>query len=474
MNRTCHHSVSDSLRWAVLVWVCLLQAMPSANGQIPVVGIPVLELEVLDDTMLQMMTSNSISAASLSMMRNGVVVFHHVYGWQDRQGQRVLRPDSVFRMASVTKPFTAAAIRKLIIDGHFTLSTKVFSLGVPGAGILDHVPFGTPDSRLGSITVDHLLQHVGGWDRNLVGDLTYREKTIASAMGVPSPPGRDSTVRYIMGQPLQYNPGATYAYSNIGFLLLGLIIEKVSGVDYRTYLQENVIGPAGFGLDDWLLGRTFAADQDVREPFYDEPTLATNVFHPAYSNVSLVERPYGSFDLEARTGQGRLVTSGFVVLGYLNTYQVAGSGIGGPRPAPGGWKWNHTGSLSGSNSLARQRGDGINYAVMFNKRPSSGTDYASVARTNIDAIIDGGTITQWPLDDISQIPPEMPAISLDSETLSELRFSTESGRHYQWECSENLVTWEEEGIPFVGTGSEMTMTASPSISSTKFYRLVAR
>lgn len=424
--------------------------------------------------MTQMMSSNSISAASLSVMRNGVVVFHHVYGWQDRQKQKVLRPDSIFRVASVTKPFTAAAIRKLISDGHFTLGTKVFSLGTPGAGLLDHVPFGTPDSRLGDVTVDHLLQHRGGWDRNLVGDLTYREKTIASAMGVPSPPGRDNTVRYIMGQPLQYNPGSTYAYSNIGFLLLGLIIEKVSGMDYRAYVQENVMGPVGFSLDDWLLGRTFAADQDAREPFYDEPTLATNVFYPSYSNVSAVERPYGSFDFEARTGQGRLVTSGFVILGYLNTFQVNGTGIGGPRPAPGGWRWNHTGSLSGSNSLARQRGDGINYAVMFNKRPSSGTDYASTARTNFDAIFDGGAITQWPVEDITQMAPAMPSVSLDAETLSELRCSTEPGRHYQWECSENLVTWEEEGLPFVGSGSEITKTASPSSSSTKFFRLVVR
>jgi CubicO group peptidase (beta-lactamase class C family) len=386
--------------------------------------------------------------------------------------QEPLRPDSIFRLASVTKPFTAAAVRRLIADGRLSLSTRVFSLGVPGAGVLPYSPFGTPDARLADITVDHLLKHRGGWDRDLVGDLTYRERTIANAMGVTCPPGRENTVRYIMGQPLQYAPGSTYAYSNIGYLLLGLIVETISGQDYRTFVQANVIGLDGSTTEDWLLGRTFPSDQDLREPVYDDPVLASNVFYPAYSAAVTVERPYGSFDLEARTGQGRIVTRGLVLLRYLNRFQVAGDSIGGPRPAPGSWRWNHTGSQPGCNSLARQRGDGINYAVLFNKRPASGTDYASQIRTTLDSVFDNGGITTWPTADITHVAPPLPKTRL-TRSPPELFCETAPGRHYQWQSSTDLRAWTDYLLPFVGTGSSVTV-APDLAGSAKFYRLVVR
>lgn len=372
-----------------------------AHAEIPVVGTPVPELSSLDAEMRSVMEANEISAGSLSVMRDGVIVFHRLYGWQDRQQRLPIRVDAMFRVASVTKPFTAAAIRKLIRDGEISLNSRVFSLGTPGRGLLDFVPLGTPDDRLGDITVEHLLQHRCGWDRDVAGDLTYRENTIATAFGVPSPPGRVKTVRYIMGQPLQHDPGSTRKYSNIGYLLLGLIIEEVSGQTYTDFVGEHVVGLDGASTADWLLGRSFKSDQDAREPFYDDPTRANNVFYPEFSNRQRVERPYGSFDLEARTGQGRIVTNGVVVLRFLNRFQVNGSNIGGPRPAPGRWRWNHAGSLPGTNALARQRGDGINYVVLFNKRPASGTSYAALMRTRLDAIFDSETITQWPATDVT-------------------------------------------------------------------------
>ena len=455
-----------------MLWTLVAtQLVTGLGAQIPVIGVPVPQLAGLDNQMTQLMQANSISAGSLTVIRNGVIVFHHVYGWQDRLKQIPLRPDAVFRVASCTKPFTAAAVRKLITDGQLSLSSRVFSLGVPGAGVLDHLPFGTPDSRLTSITVDHLLKHRGGWNRDIVGDLTYREKTIATAMKISSPPGRDATVRYIMGQPLQHNPGSTYSYSNIGFLLLGLIVEKVSGQDYATYLQQNVIGLDGSASSDWLLARTFVADQDAREPFYDDPLSAANVFYPAYSDDATVELPYGSFDMEARTGQGRIAAHGFVVARYLNRFQVAGDAIGGPRPGPGGWRWNHTGSQTGTNSLARQRGDGINYVVMFNKRPASGTEYSSIMRSNLDAFFDAGGFT-WPTMDITQLRPAIPAVTITLQPPA-IIFTTEPGRHYQCERSVDLIKWEPYLAPIVGTGNPASIAPQAS-AARSFYRFVVK
>ncbi|PQO27775.1 serine hydrolase domain-containing protein [Blastopirellula marina] len=385
MNISLRLLVSLFLLLAITVFIS------PAAAQMPVAGKPAPELAELDQAMLDFMKENDISAGSLSVMKDGKIVLHHTYGWQDEQRQVPIREDAMFRVASVTKPFTAAAIRKLIRDGQISLDSKVFRLAGSDEGLLDFQPLGKPDPRLKEITIDHLLHHRGGWDRDMVGDLTYREKEIAQAFGVASPPGREKTVRYVMGQPLQHDPGAKYAYSNIGFLLLGLIVEKVSGQSYQQFVQQHVMQPAGNSTNDWLLGRTFKSDQDPREPYYDNDDVVENVFYPAHSKQPHVKKPYGGFEVEARTSQGRIVASGVAVLRFLDRYQVNGPNIGGPRPAPGNWKWNHGGSLPGTNAVARQRGDGINFVVLFNKRPNNG-NFAMTMRGKLDEIFDGGKV----------------------------------------------------------------------------------
>ena len=107
--------------------------------------------------------------------------------------------------------------------------------------------------------------------------------------------------------------------------------------------------------------------------------------------------PSGGWHHEARIAQGGLVAPTRTILEFLDVYQVAGDDIGTRRLGSEGssWRWNHTGSLPGTNTLARQRGDGVNYVVLFNRRPASGTSYSSRIRSEIDAILDAGTI-RWP------------------------------------------------------------------------------
>ena len=160
--------------------------------------------------------------------RNGSIVYEKDFGFLDDAETTTLPHDAMMRLASVSKPITATAIRTLIADGALALDDRVFEIGQPEAGILDLAPFPLlGDARLGDVTVEHLLHHEGGWDRDAVGDLTYREVPTSEEMGVPSPPGREHTVRWILGHPLQNTPETTYAYSNIGFLVLGLIVPLI-------------------------------------------------------------------------------------------------------------------------------------------------------------------------------------------------------------------------------------------------------
>ena len=356
---------------------------------------PCLSFEIFDSTMVEFMVTRNIRAGALGVMKDGRVVYDKSFGWKDEAQEIRLPQGTMMRLASVTKPITAAAIRELTNNGVLDLDDFVFNLGQPEGGILHLTPFPSlGDSLLKKITVQHLLQHRGGWDRELVGDLTFKEIVIADAMEVPSPPGRTNTIRYILGQPLQFFPGTETAYANIGYLLLGLIIEEVSGEDYLSYVLTTVFEPLGVVDTEMIQGRTFPDDRSPREPWYDSDTMSPNVFDPSGPHV---KTPNGGWDVESRISSGGLVGSTRAIVEFLDVYHTAGDNIGTRRAGAEGsrWRWYHTGSLPGTNTLARQRGDGINYAVLFNKRPSTGESYSSQIRTKIDGLVDGELVC-WP------------------------------------------------------------------------------
>lgn len=315
---------------------------------------------------------HGIGAAALGVMWNGDIVHEGVTGFMDAGRGIPVTPDVMMRIASVTKPITAAAVRRLAADGLLGLDDRVFDLGQPGGGLLALDPFpALGDPRLRAITVLHLLQHRGGWDRELASDWVFREIEIAEAMLVPSPPGRRNTVRYVLGQPLQFDPGSRRAYSNVGYLVLGLLVERLSGQDYMSYVRENILAPLGVPAGDVIQGRTFPEDRSEREPWYDSGGAARNVFDPAGPPVRW---PDGGWDLEAKIGEAGLVASTRALLRFLDRYEVWGDDIGLPRRKEGegsGWWRYHSGNLSGTNALAYQRGSGINYVVLFNRRAAT-------------------------------------------------------------------------------------------------------
>ena len=172
----------------------------SATAQIPVVGIPVPELSILDTEMTTFMEANDISAGSLSVMHNGVIVFHHTYGWQDQAESKPIRPDALFRV-SVTKPFTAPPLPLIADDalsGHKGIQQE---LPVSGFSIMPLRHARCPAATSSITSFDTMV--AGPRDRrrfDLHGS-HHRERDEYT-----SPPGRENTMRYIMGQPLQYDP----------------------------------------------------------------------------------------------------------------------------------------------------------------------------------------------------------------------------------------------------------------------------
>ena len=376
----------------------------------PVSGMPVPSMAALDIAVLDLMLDEDISAAAVGVMKDGVVVYQRFFGWQDEARTRNLSTGAMMRVASITKPQTAACIRALISDGVIDLNDNVFDLAQPGGGLLKIGPFGGQlgDPRLASVSVGDCLLHRGGWNRNStfgVGDLTYREIEIKTDYGQDAPPSPEQTVSWILSQPLQHAPGTQWAYSNIGFLVLGLIVEKYAGKDPVEYLHERILAPAGVLPYEVELGRTFPADRNPREPWYDDQGATWPNVYASLEDLANdpeaqeVPRPDGGWNQEARVGQGGLIMTPRSLLEFLDDYTISGSNIGLPRnksAESATWSFVHTGALSrGTNAIAQQWGDGYNFVAMFNRREMNSDEdsYVSIVRDAFRNLLANGQIT---------------------------------------------------------------------------------
>jgi CubicO group peptidase (beta-lactamase class C family) len=374
---------------------------PAASAQIS--GIEVPELNDVDNAMINFMNANGIRGAVLGIMRNGCIIYQRGFGWHDEAETVAMPENALVRIASCTKPITAAAIQDLVDDGVIDTGDFIFDLGQPGGGgIVPCGPFGgLGDSRLEDVTVQHCLSHQGGWDRDVTPDLTRRECQIADEMGIESPPGRMNTMNWILGQGLEFTPGDDAKYANAGYLALGMAVESVSGMNHIDYIRSHILTPNMWvPWTDIRVGRTFPENQPSREAYYNSSeNRAQCVFPRGIFNACGVNREpeaYGGYDHEARVGQGAMVVSAATMLRFLDTYRVQtfsddiGARLNGTY-VPGA----HDGSLPGLNTLMRQRSDGIHYFVFFNN-DSTGDHYG----WSFDAILNPilSAVTDWPAD----------------------------------------------------------------------------
>ena len=220
------------------------------------------------------------------------------FGFSDRQKHQPVQPDSLFRIASVTKPFTATAIMQLVERGKLKFDDRAFA-------VLGMSRDATGDPRLKEITINELLHHTAGWDRDTSFDPMFRSVKIARTFNAPPPANQEQIIRYMLTQPLDFNPGQREAYSNFGYCVLGRVIEKVSGKPYEKYVQQEVLAP--LGIHDMRLGRSLPADRADREVIYYNKGTAPSVF--ASDLGKQVPWQYGGWDIEAMDSHGGWIAS---------------------------------------------------------------------------------------------------------------------------------------------------------------------
>src|SRR5579884_1059362 len=244
-------------------------------------GPQVPELVAFDLAMVRLMNQYNVPGGALAITKNGQLLFARGYGFADTANNIAVQPDSMFRIASLSKPLTATAILTLVQDGKLSLDDKAFSI----LSDITPPPGVTPDPRLKNITVAQLLQHSGGWDDTVTPDPGWIPDQVAASLGTQAPASSTDMIRYMLGQKLDFTPGTQYAYSDFGYTVLGRIIEHVSGMSYEQYVRTKVLLPAG--ITGMRIGNTLPQGQLPKEvKYYDTADpMVPSVFPYVSGNV---------------------------------------------------------------------------------------------------------------------------------------------------------------------------------------------
>lgn len=163
---------------------------------------------------------------SAAIVRNGKLEYAEGFGLVDVQNQVPATPESVYRLGSVTKQFTSMMIMQLVQEGKLQLDQKAKSI----------LPDQIPDAW-SEVTVRQLLNHTAGIP-NYTANLAFLAMVRRSVV-------HDRILDSVRTKPLDFKPGTKWSYSNSGYILLGLILEKVDGRTYEQNLQSRILDPLG-------------------------------------------------------------------------------------------------------------------------------------------------------------------------------------------------------------------------------------
>lgn len=243
-----------------------------------------------------------VTGISVAVTRGDSLLFAKGYGWADREAGKPMDASTVMRIASASKLVTAAAVMKLAEQKKLSLDSKVFGPD----GILNDREYtdAVRDSRILDITVDHLLQHRGGFTLG-AGDPMFNTLEIMKAKNLSTPPSNPELVRIVLGRRLGFAPGASRRYSNFGYMLLSLVIEKVTGKGYWDYVTDEILAPAG--VYTFRPATNYYEQRHDREArYYGPDTVRVEEYN---RSGRMVDRVYGGSNVNGLMGAGGWITS---------------------------------------------------------------------------------------------------------------------------------------------------------------------
>jgi len=196
--------------------------------------------EGLEPAIERLMERKQIPGLAIALIREGEVVYIHGFGVRDVSTGVPVTPATLFHTASVSKPFVATAVMQLVADGRIRLDTPIAEV-LPA--------FLPQDPRASSITVAQVLSHTSGLPDYKMGRVIQEYYAHPSA----DPEALQAFVRGLSGIQLLSDPGHSFHYSNLGYNILGALIETVSGDPFEVYMSEHVLRPAGMARATFAL-----------------------------------------------------------------------------------------------------------------------------------------------------------------------------------------------------------------------------
>lgn len=415
-------------RWLILLGLAATLAL---GAERPV--------QALDQRVQGLMTRWRLPGASIAVVREGKLVHARGYGLANVADRVEAKAQTQFRIASVSKPLTAVAILRLLERGAIELDRPVF-------GYLEEWKPFLGDPRMEAITIRHLLQHRGGWDSDKNGDPCFPEYSDLLALGASFPPSREELLAYVLQQPLEFAPGSREAYSNFGYVLLGRVIERVTGLPYEEAVRELVFAPFGAGAAH--IGQSVpaagdenpAAGMEEEARYYDHPkaTLGLSIFH---ADPVPAPRVYGGFSLDLIDAAGGWVSSAPELAKVFSSLlgdrdpllappvaRLLASQAPGETGKPGwyglgvnvvetpfGEIWGHAGRLEGSVAWWVRLPDNTNLVFLANSAPAlARTDefLADLEQSLLTGLLE---VVEWPEEDLwVEYLPQGPRLSGDA------------------------------------------------------------
>jgi CubicO group peptidase (beta-lactamase class C family) len=306
-----------------------------------------------------------VPGLSVAFARHGQMVYQEAFGHADIESNVPATSAHLFRIASVTKPITSAAIFALLEEGKLGLNDRVF--GPEGWLRSDDPPDLTEHAK--QITIHHLLTHTSGaWPSDCT-DPMFRDPSISQ---------RDVILWTLTNRAVTEPAGTSYAYSNFGYCLLGRIIERATRMDYADYVRNRILWRSHISsmriADSRRAGR--ARNEVV---YYAEGPAGSCAPLPYNMNVARMDSHGGWIATAAD-----LVRFANAVSGFKSTESILSSEslrvMNRPVPASTasgyacGWSvntvpnWWHIGSLPGTTSIVVRTASGMCWAALANRR----------------------------------------------------------------------------------------------------------
>lgn len=253
---------------------------PSAAPAAPPAKVPVPQLvQDVDGKLTQLTADDKFSGAAL-IAKDGKVLWEKAYGMADREAKIPNTVNTAFHLGSMNKMFTAVAVAQLVEKGKLKFTDTI-------AQVLPDYPNKEVAAK---VTVAQLLTHSAGFGSYFTPEFEEKKDSIRQLKDY---------LPIFVNQPLKFEPGKGWSYSNSGFVVLGLIIEKVSGENYYDYMQKHVYDVAGMKntgspskdqkLPNLAIGYTRHAGDDDNGPLQSNISTLPWRGSPAGGGVSTVE-----------------------------------------------------------------------------------------------------------------------------------------------------------------------------------------